>query len=69
MRDGNSRMNVPLPFVSLVNLNLKGVDFGETVIVSLIVQMIRGSPNLKKLETRVSVIVYYSISYVSNKHP
>ncbi|PWA66203.1 F-box domain, Leucine-rich repeat domain, L domain-like protein [Artemisia annua] len=52
LEEGSSWMNVPVAFVSLKNLNLSGVDFGNNAMVAFIIQMIRGAPRLQMLETR-----------------
>ena len=44
--------------ISLKNLNLSGVDFGNNAMVAFIIQMIRGAPRLQMLETRVSGMQY-----------
>ena len=52
-------MNVRVAFVSLKTLELSGVDFGNNAMVSFIIQMIRGSPKMQMLETRVSGMHMY----------
>lgn len=49
-----STYNVSVYFVSLICLNLSGVDFGNTGMASFIVGILRASPNLRMLETSVS---------------
>ena len=52
-------MYVRVAFVSLKSLELSGIDFGNNAMVSLIVKMICGSPNIQRLVTRVSGIHMY----------
>ena len=54
-----STYNVSVYFVSLICLNLSGVDFGNTGMASFIVGILRASPNLRMLETSVSGMVMY----------
>jgi hypothetical protein len=61
-------MNVPVAFVSLKNLNLSGVDFGNNAMVAFIIQMIRGAPRLQIPETKVSGMQYVSNTSNINCH-
>lgn len=46
-------MNIPVSFESLKDLTLTGVDFRNNAMVTFIIGMIRGSPRLQKLDTKV----------------
>ena len=46
-------MNIHLEFESLKNLILTGVDFANNAMVAFIIRMIRVSPSLQKLDTKV----------------
>ena len=52
-------MSVRVAFLSLKCLEIYGVDFGNKAMVSLVVKMIRGSPNMQRLVTRVSGMHMY----------
>lgn len=47
-------MSDRVAFLSLKTVEIYGVDFGNKAMVSLIVKMIRGSPNMQRLVTKVS---------------
>ena len=57
-------MNVRVAFLSLKSLEIYGVDFGNNAMVSLIIQMIRGSPIMQRLETRVSGMHMYERHHI-----
>ena len=56
--EANPNKNVPVDFVSLMTLNVSGVDFGNNGMVSFIIRMILASPKLQTLETTVSMTSY-----------
>ena len=57
-------MNVRVAFLSLKSLEIYGVDFGNNAMVSLIIQMIRGSPNMQRLVTKVSGMHMYLLKKI-----
>ena len=57
-------MNVRVAFLSLKSLEIYGVDFGNNAMVSLFVQLIRGSPIMQRLETRVSGVHMYERNHI-----
>ncbi|GJX02984.1 putative F-box-like domain superfamily protein [Tanacetum coccineum] len=54
LAEANAKKKVPAAFLCLKTLTLYGLSFRDNVMVSFIVEMICGSPNLQMLVTRAS---------------